>query len=196
MQVIDAKVDWYKEYCNLPVLQVLVDQIPSWDTLRWEKHNHIYYCISSGYVAHLFYKRSGHGFGGSSYKLKMKDGSIAELRGPFSTRASILNYFDIVQCTDVSLTDEPKVLEKGYTYYSGCITLELAKQAAKLAGVNLVKYCVEYNSYDSDLAEEQTMVVNSGLVKPVVLHIDEEIPDKCQCVYVPSLSDNKIVKEK
>lgn len=197
MKVIDAKVDWFKGYCNNPHLQVLVDKEPSQNDLVWQKKDDIYYVVQDGYVNHYRYKGPGQGFGGSVITIKMQDGSIVKLKGPFSTRASILNYLSVTQCVDVSLTDKPKDFKRGYTFISSCITLDLAVQAAHLAKVYLVINATKLDSWrNSDLGEDQNFIVQHGLTDRLILPFGSKIPNGYEYSFYPSLAKDKIVKEK
>ena len=47
----------------------------------------------TGRVRYFFYNQPGRGFGGHKYNLKMKDGSIHELIGPWSSNSHAMNIF-------------------------------------------------------------------------------------------------------
>lgn len=143
MKVLDAKVDWKEQYGNDPKLQVLVDSIPSSNEMVYESalNDELWYAEKGGYVS--FYAghpdKDGDGYGGRSYTLKTTDGEVV-LTGPYSSRASVLNKHNLIQCVDVSITTDKSVLEKGYTFTSGSITVEKAREAMEhIEGAELRK---------------------------------------------------------
>lgn len=52
MRIKDASVDWMEDVGNDPRLQVVVDEIPSRDEMRFEHESHIYCGIKDGYVSY------------------------------------------------------------------------------------------------------------------------------------------------
>lgn len=104
-------------------LELLVDKIPK---VEFEQKGLFYYGEKDGYVE--VYKHepgSTRGFAGRDITLKFKDGSEKTFHGslwdPFGIPKE-LNWFN------VSITEDPKVFEKGWTYYGGKITIDLAKK--------------------------------------------------------------------
>lgn len=138
MQILEARVNWMKDYGNYPVLECLVDKIPKREELRYTQTAGKYWAEKDGYVS-FFYHNPGDetGFGGQVFTLNMFDGSVRNIKGPWSSRCGVMNrYFPhSVSCT---MTDDPKVWSRGYTFYSAHITLELAREAAKMLGVYMV----------------------------------------------------------
>lgn len=161
MKIINAKVDWMKDWHNYPVLQVLVDKIPKLDEMVYEERNGIYYSENGGYTHYLYYKSPGDGFGGSVFNLKMKEGSTRNLVGPWSSRAGCVNAQKFGFIMDVSITDDPKVFERGYTFIAGAITLDLALEAAKIAN------CYLFFSYNDGEPTFTPSMNGNALVKPI-----------------------------
>lgn len=134
MKVIDATVDWKEDVGNNPRLQVLVDEIPPMESMVFEsaKNDQIWYAEKGGYVR--FFSghpdKDGSGYGGRSYTLNTQGGQVV-LNGPYSSRAGVMNKEGFGPCVDVSITSDPSVLKKGYTFSSGSITLDKAKEAIK-----------------------------------------------------------------
>lgn len=72
----------------------------------WDRSDHFVYDViyhpegrmyfaedkTTGRVSYFSYNSPGSGFGGSTYKLQMKDGSIAELKGPWSSNSEAMNH--------------------------------------------------------------------------------------------------------
>lgn len=132
MRVTDAKVEWNEDVANNPRLQVLVDEIPPTESMVFQsaKNKQIWYAEKDGYVRFFagHPEKDGDGYGGRSYKLNTKEGEVV-LNGPYSSRAGVMNKEGFGPCVDVSITTDPSVLDKGYTFSSGSITLEKAKKA-------------------------------------------------------------------
>jgi hypothetical protein len=132
MEVLDAKVEWNEEYMNHPKLQVLVSNIPSTESMTFESamNGQIWYGEHNGYVK--FFSGSPDenrsGYSGRSFKLNTPDGEVV-LTGPYSSRAGVMNKNGFGPCVDVSITTDSQVLEKGYTFSAGSITLEKARNA-------------------------------------------------------------------
>lgn len=139
MKIMNAKVDWMYDYGNDPHLKVLVDQIPKWESLRWEEVKPgLFYAEKEGYSDKFSYTRPGEGYGGRSFTITMEDGSEKTLKGPWSSRAgccTMAGYPSI----DISITSDPKVFHGKGMWYAGMITLEKAKEAiAMIRGVGLI----------------------------------------------------------
>lgn len=147
MKIIKARVDWMKNWDNHPHLVVLVDKIPSWDSLVFNEVDGIYYSIIDGYASYLYYKQPGEGFAGRVFNVKMVDGTTRELKGPWSSRAGCVNTTlynsdsSKGPIVDVTMTDDPDVYSGKVIkcFFHGAITMPLAEKAAKMARCYLVK---------------------------------------------------------
>jgi hypothetical protein len=176
-------------------MQILVDSIPKRHRIRYIKKGPIYYGELEGYVHFIYYERPGEGFGGAEYKMHMQDGSVKVLKGPWSSSASTVNGLGLGPCADVSMTDDPKVFKRGYTYLARSITMPLMEEAAKLAGVHLVKYCYTKPSVvTSELGGDQKHAVHMGGRGQVELPYWAAHPPKSQWLAVPSMDSEKITK--
>lgn len=135
MKVIDATVDWAEGLSNDPTLQVLVDEIPPLDAMRFERHDGLWYAEHEGYVR--YYSWAGPenegGFSGRHYTVTTIDGAEVTLKGPWSSRAGVMNNAGFGPCVGVRITTDPEVLNNGHTFQSGAISLLTAKQAVDLA---------------------------------------------------------------
>jgi hypothetical protein len=112
-------------YANDPTLEILVDKMPDRSDLRYKKEGILYYAELDGYVSFFCYRGPGEGFGGRGFEITMEDGSQELLKGPFSSRAGVMNAAGFGPCVDVSITDNPESYERGYTFYAGHVTLKL-----------------------------------------------------------------------
>lgn len=129
MNILKGRVNWKDGWDNNPRLELLVDEIPSKDSLRYEERNDLYYAEHNGYVSFYFYTQPGNGFGGTIFDIVMKNGTERSLKGPWSSRAGVANRLGFGPCLDVSLTDKLEAFERGYTFYAGHCSLELIKKA-------------------------------------------------------------------
>lgn len=136
MNLIDAAVDFRPNVANDPVLELLVDEIPDRSEMRF-KHDEergVWYGEKDGYVR--FYLWSGPenegGFSGSHYDILTVDGEEVTLKGPYSSRAGVMNKAGFGPCVGVRITTDPAVLENGRTFHSGVVTLATAKKAVDL----------------------------------------------------------------
>jgi len=136
VKILKAKVNWKDGWANSPMLQVLVDKIPARNELRYEQRGSIYYAEYQGYVE--FFSWSGKqedGYGGRHFRILMKDETEIILKGPWSSRAGVINKIGFGPCLDVSITDDGEVWNKGYTYYAGSITVESLKSIFPLVDI-------------------------------------------------------------
>lgn len=134
MKILDAQVDWREDVGNDPRLEVLVDEIPERSELRFEHEDGLWVAIEDGYAEYFAWSGDGNdgGFSGRSFEITTIDGEQVTLRGPWSSRAGCLNKRSFGPVVDVHLATDPSVLEKGYTFKSGTLTLSAARQAIDL----------------------------------------------------------------
>ena len=107
---------------NRPTLDLLVDAMPKRDDMVFEKRGDLYFGEKEGLVEFFSYSRPGQGYGGRVYTLRMEDGSTAELKGPWSSRAGAMNAAGFTHCLDVAITDDEKAFKRGHTFYSAAVT--------------------------------------------------------------------------
>lgn len=146
MKIVDAQINWHEGFVNPPSVRILVDEelIPYGDRV-WRKLPAKRSTLSSeqelivgdiskpdpNWFAYVF-RQGGYtdfftwggepdqGFGGSKKVIKLDDGTEETIIGGWSTSPRILNEADpdAKPVVDVSFTTDPKVMEKGYTFYS------------------------------------------------------------------------------
>lgn len=135
MWIEDAQVDWKEGYANDPKLQVLVDETPDRSDLRFEHEDGLWVAIDNGYVEYFAWSGDGNdgGYSGRCFEITTVDGEQVTLKGPWSSRAGCVNKRSFGPVVDVHLATDPEVLERGYTFKSGTLTLSAAKQAIDLA---------------------------------------------------------------
>ena len=138
------RVNWKEGYANTPEFEVLTDKIPNKDTLRFEQKGRLWFAESGGYCS--FYSHSGAdinegGFYRDPVKINLKDGSNKVLKGPWSSRAGVMNREGFGPCLDLAVTDDPGAFERGHTFTAGSIALDLIIDAMRkfLPDVHLLK---------------------------------------------------------
>ncbi|HRR49605.1 MAG TPA: hypothetical protein P5293_06605 [Bacteroidales bacterium] len=128
MKILDMKVCWYENFDNDPQLQILVDKMPDFDDLLYEKKDGLYFAEKDGYVSFFVYTKPGEGFGGRVFPITLTDGTKVDLKGPWSSRAGVMNKAGFEPCLDVHLTDDPEVWKRGYTFYAAHVTKKLVDE--------------------------------------------------------------------
>jgi hypothetical protein len=136
-------------------LEVLVPRIPDLDEFRFEQRHGTWYAEKNGVATHYYWRgpENGHGFGGQHIDIRTTADEKVTLKGPWSTRAGVVNAEGFGPCVDVSLTDNPEVFARGYTFTAGSITLDLAEVICQIIGnVKMVR-----RIDDGDIYYEATM---------------------------------------
>jgi hypothetical protein len=136
MELTDAVWNEMEGYTNNPRLEVAVDSMPERDDARFRGYpignKYLYVGESGGRV--WFYSWSGDGndggFSGRCYEVNMEDGTTEVLKGPYSSRAGIVNKYTDTDCVKVHQIEGSGLLH---------VTKELAQEAAELAGKELVR---------------------------------------------------------
>lgn len=144
MKVLKARINWHFGYANDPSLELLVDKIPPREDLIYERRGReggfgLYMAVLDGYAHFYAWRGSGDdgGFYGMEFPIMTTTGPVT-LKGPWSSRAGIMNRYFEQQVVDVSITDDPKHWEKDY-FTSSAVTLEVAREAiAMIPDVALV----------------------------------------------------------
>jgi hypothetical protein len=132
-----ARFYGYEKFDNFPQLQILVDKMPSMEDLVYRQTGNMYWAEKDGYVSHYNYVRPDRGFGGRQFDLKMIDGSVKTLIGPW--HAGERSMYHICPCHSVHLTEEIKCWERGYTFFGCSITTKLFQEAAEIANCTIRK---------------------------------------------------------
>jgi hypothetical protein len=140
LKILNARINWVVDYDNDAFLEVLVDKLPDEKSVPMRKIAHpddltcdLYWGELDGYVRFFFHDpNNARGFAGHNFDMHMEDGSVVSIHGPWSSRAGAMNRH-FPHSVDVSITDEPGAFEKGYTFYSGHITIEKAREALAMA---------------------------------------------------------------
>lgn len=135
MRVLDARVDWKDGYANDPRLEVLVDEIPTLEELKFECHQQrLWYAELDGYARYFAWKgpENEGGYSGRHFDITTVDGESVTLKGPWSSRAGAVNKAGLGPVVDVSITTDARAFAKGRPFRSAALTLRAAKQAIDL----------------------------------------------------------------
>lgn len=123
----DADVKWYDGKGNKPKLILEVDALPRRDELRYEGsvEEGLWYAEhEDGYVD--FFAWDGgqqNGYAGRHFDITTIDGEQITLKGPWSSRAGVMNKHGYGPCLDNWYEVE------GHARTSGAVTLETAEEA-------------------------------------------------------------------
>ena len=132
MKVLKASLWIYsKQVPNSHNLQILVDYIPKTEEMRFEHKKGCYFAENRGYVKFYYWSGKGNdgGFYGKEFDIIMKDGKKVTLKGAWSSRSGVMNTLFRPHCIEVGIIDNQKWFERGHAFYSGAITIDLAKRA-------------------------------------------------------------------
>jgi hypothetical protein len=132
MKILAAKLQKLENFDNTPTIQILVDKIPE---VEYQEKNGCYFGEKDGYANFMFHcPQNERGYAGRVFDLKMTDGTIKSIKGPWSGNSKSMHAAGFPQTVDVQITESEKDFNRGYTFYSGHLTIDKFKEAAKLAG--------------------------------------------------------------
>lgn len=141
MKVLKSEIDWQHNFSNIPRVKVWVDRIPDLDEMEFIQRGNLYYAELDGFVQFFCYDSPDNGFGGSHFKLHMKDGSTKILKGPWSSGTYAMNDAGFGPCAEASISIK---LNSDSWFISGAITLDLLQVAVKQNNCFAVKHLSTY----------------------------------------------------
>lgn len=110
MRVKSGYLDWMEGWHNATGIHLLMDgsEMPAISDLRYEETKlsattGVVFAEKDGYVNYFFYNSDQSGYAGRVFKLKMKDGTEKILKGPWSSRAGVMNAMGFTPCVDVTI---------------------------------------------------------------------------------------------
>ena len=151
MKLISATVDWHEGFANRPTLKLAVDLMPPTEEYRFQEKKFgdsiLYWAEQDGVVQFFAHSPNNErGYGGREFSLTMTDGSTRKIKGPWSSRAGAMNCH-FPHSVDVTIKElEGEFPKLGF---ATAITVELAKKAAEIAGVEIIQ-----EDWHSDLVYE------------------------------------------
>ncbi|KKM21339.1 hypothetical protein LCGC14_1636470 [marine sediment metagenome] len=132
MEILKARIDWRERYTSGSSLYLLLKDKPKWEDFRFDKKEGYYFAENQGLVKYYYYLKPGDGFGGRRFPITMQDGIERVLKGPWSSRASVMNKMGFHPCIEAAITEEEDVWKRGHTFFASAVTIEIAKEALKL----------------------------------------------------------------
>jgi hypothetical protein len=144
MKILGAAVNWNDKWDNRPQLVIAVEELPKDEEFSYASKpltsgSVLYRAEHDGFVR--FYLHNPHdeqGFGGRTFELRDHLGDTFKIKGPWSSRASVINRYFQPHCTEVVFTTNPNDLERnslrGAPMYGGAVTLDTAIEAVKMTG--------------------------------------------------------------
>lgn len=133
MKILNARVNEMVGYANPPHLELLVDTLDHEFTYRAKQTDHgtAYFAETEGHVRFFHHSPNNErGYGGYVFHITLTDGTTRNVRGPWSSNGEQMEKYFGIQTESVSITDDPAVFERGYTFRAGHITTELFQTAA------------------------------------------------------------------
>lgn len=151
MKLLDARVNWSLAFDNPPRFELLVDRIMPLEDHRYVCRDGLYYSHHKGLCSFFYEDPVNHnGYGGRTFPIRMVGGELVELHGPWSSRAACVNARFLPHCVDAHITDSADSFKKGYTFYTGSVSVAIAEQAARICGVDLVRIPLERDVHPSE----------------------------------------------
>lgn len=135
MKILKVRVDWMYEWGNDPMLYLLVDKWPK--DFVYQKKGSLYWAEKEGAVSFLASSSDHRGFGGQKFELLLENGTTETLVGPWSSSPPSMAGAGFPWSVDISFTNDPDVWEQGHTFFAGHISVPLAEEACRMAGVTL-----------------------------------------------------------
>lgn len=130
MKAQEIRINWMTGWGNSPRAQILVDEIP--EGLRYQKLGGKYFAEKDGYVSFFAWRGTpDRGFGGAKFHITLTDGEEVTLVGPWSSGSGAMMKAGFSHCMEISITADPEVIERGYTFFSGCVTTEWLEDSFK-----------------------------------------------------------------
>ena len=138
MKLLKADVNWMEKYANDPRLELTVDALVPHDIFRYQSKevngSTLYFASHNDSVSFYCHNPlNEHGYGGGLFRLTQIDGREVTIKGPWSSRAGVMNNHFLPHSVSATL------IVQGVKY-SGHVTLGFALAAvARLPGVYLLR---------------------------------------------------------
>ena len=137
MEILSTKVEWQFGHKNSPKLKVLVNKIPSQEDLRYKEipvaGGLLYLAEKDGYVTFFVSTSDKRGYTGRTFHIELLSGEKRSIKGPWSSRAGVANRYLEKPCIGCVLTDDKETFQRGYTFYSAHLLVDLVKAYAETA---------------------------------------------------------------
>lgn len=126
--VLNVKPKWYDDYDNRPGFEVLLSHVPHEEYIYITDGKGHYRGQIDDSVIYIYnddLPSTRRGFGGRESILNMADGKVVKFNGGWSSNAATINasFPSNDPIVEASVTDKLEVFERGYTFYSGAVTI-------------------------------------------------------------------------
>lgn len=111
-QIKEVRVDWKEGFANSPTFQVVLNKLPDQNVVRFQRLDNLFYGEDkeSGYVRFFCWDEArgqDQGFAGRHFPITLVDGTEIVLKGPWSSRAGVMNkFFQDAACVDVHFEEQ------------------------------------------------------------------------------------------
>lgn len=180
MKIENIKINWKLGWANDPKIRVLCSDAPSWDEFRYKYADRYYWAEREGLVSFFAYSGPGSGFGGRTFTLTMENGEQVDLVGPWSGSSVDANR-RFPHCVEISFTDKPSVMRKGYTFSASCMLVDVLRDALRELRPELALLPFQFNT-DDILSEDEAhsgecsvryrVMCSNGALRPTVSEIN------------------------
>ena len=98
MNILGAKINWYPGYANSPELEIIVDDIPKREDLRYRRQvtpdGTAYFAQHGDYVDYFWHNpKNERGYGGAVFNVILITGEQVSVKGPWSSNSQSMNMF-------------------------------------------------------------------------------------------------------
>ena len=138
MKLFNARVEWYKDFDNIPKFVLLIDENDISEFIFEQYNNGLWIGESNGLMMAYKANRHAEGCSGRSITITTTSGDTTTLVGPLIVGASAINAAGKGPCMEAIITTSAKDFYKHFGA-SYAIHLNLARMAAKMAQVYLVE---------------------------------------------------------
>lgn len=171
MNILEIKVNWMLGHGQPPRLQLLVEDVPDYQDLKYFTVNpapghDLYWAELDNYVDFYHYRGPGKGFGGQEFNLPMVDGGHTLLAGPYSGSAAQMNeYFP--RCAAVDFTDSLRAFIRGWTFSQCHMLVDFVDEALKRLRPELT--LKPFNTHGGMFSDDQMLAIMDGVSDPVMV---------------------------
>jgi hypothetical protein len=88
--VTGIDVEWHQGFHNMPTFAVTIDKRPEFSELVYEKRGFHYFALCGDVAFFYFFEKPGEGFGGWTFDVKLTDGTVQTLKGPWSSNGAAM----------------------------------------------------------------------------------------------------------
>lgn len=188
MKIVNAHIKWYNQYANNPEWNVVVEDVPDRQELRYKQKGSLYFAEKDGLIKFFSWSGPGEGYGGDIFNITMEDGSTKSLKGPWSSRAGCMNNAGFKLCTDAYLREQNKA-----GLVSVAILVEELFDIADRLGVYIIMYVKKVQKGwdgDKDLPEVQILATRDNYKNLAKVFKNREF------TFLPSVSPFKVEKDR